>query len=119
MENRYLFRRLKRLIVKDVIIKQTLKLMKKHCLLFLLFCFCCSIGQPIAVAAQEVVQKNIRLELKNERLPEVFKRLEKISGYKIMFTYDDVNHLGVTGTVESSEIKGPKGDCPWRADAAA
>ena len=105
MENRYLFRRLKRLIVKDVIIKQTLKLMKKHCLLFLLFCFCCSIGQPIAVAAQEVVQKNIRLELKNERLPEVFKRLEKISGYKIMFTYDDVNHLGVTGTVESSEIK--------------
>ena len=79
--------------------------MKKHCLLFLLFCFCCSIGQPIAVAAQEVVQKNIRLELKNERLPEVFKRLEKISGYKIMFTYDDVNHLGVTGTVESSEIK--------------
>ena len=81
-------------------------LMKKYCYLFLLFCFCFSVCQPLSVEAQEVVQKkSIRIEVKNERLPEVFKRLEKESGYKIMFTYDDVNHLNVSGTIDSSDIK--------------
>ena len=45
------------------------------------------------------------MELKNERLTEVFKRLEKITGYKIMFTYDDISQLGVNATIESSDIK--------------
>ena len=80
--------------------------MKNSCLLFLLFYIFCSVGYPVAAEAQEVVQKkNIRLEVKNERLPEVFKRLEKESGYKIMFTYDDVNHLKVDKVIESSDIK--------------
>ena len=80
--------------------------MKNYCYLFLLFCFCFSVCQPLSVEAQEVVQKkSIRIEVKNERLPEVFKRLEKESGYKIMFTYDDVNHLNVSGTIDSSDIK--------------
>ena len=78
--------------------------MKNSCLLLLLF-YICSIGCPVVAEAQEAVQKNIRLEVKNERLPEVFKRLEKESGYKIMFTYDDVNHLNVNGVIESSDIK--------------
>ena len=81
-------------------------LMKNYYCLFLLFCFCFSICQPISVEAQEVVQKKtIQMELKNERLPEVFKRLEKISGYKIMFTYDDISKMSVNGTIESSDIK--------------
>ena len=80
--------------------------MKNSFLLFLLFYIFCSVGYPVAAEAQEVVQKkNIRLEVKNERLPEVFKRLEKESGYKIMFTYDDVNHLKVDKVIESSDIK--------------
>ena len=80
--------------------------MKKYCYLFLLFCFCFSVCQPISVEAQEVVpQKTIRMELKNERLPEVFKRLEKISGYKIMFTYDDISQMSVNGTIDSSDVK--------------
>ncbi len=78
--------------------------MKNYCWLVLLFCFCFSIFHPATVSAQDVEQKNIRLELKNERLPEVLKRLEKVSGYKIMFTYDDINHLKVNGTIESSDI---------------
>jgi hypothetical protein len=45
------------------------------------------------------------MELKNERLPEVFKRLEKISGYKIMFTYDDISQMSVNGTIDSSDVK--------------
>ena len=81
-------------------------LMKNYYYLFLLFCICFSVAHPVAMEAQEVVQqKAIRMELKNERLPEVLKRLEKITGYKIMFTYDDINHLGVSGTIESSDIK--------------
>ena len=45
------------------------------------------------------------MELKNERLTEVFKRLEKISGYKIMFTYDDISQMSVNGTIDSSDVK--------------
>ena len=81
-------------------------LMKNYCYLFLLFCLCFSVCQPVSLEAQEVVQKEtIRMELKNERLPEVFERLEKITGYKIMFTYDDISQLGVNATIESSDIK--------------
>lgn len=80
--------------------------MRNYCCLFLLFCFGFSVCQPVSVEAQEVVQqKTIRMELKNDRLPEVFKRLEKMTGYKIMFTYDDISQFGVNGTIEASDIK--------------
>ncbi|MBQ8501852.1 MAG: carboxypeptidase-like regulatory domain-containing protein, partial [Bacteroides sp.] len=45
------------------------------------------------------------MELKNERLPQVLKRLEKITGYKIMFTYDDIIHWGLNGRIDSRDIK--------------
>lgn len=38
------------------------------------------------------VQKNITVEFKNELLAEVLKKLEKMSSYKILFTYDHVQN---------------------------
>lgn len=71
-----------------------------YSLLFLVFTVCA--WQTIG--AQTVKVKEIRLEIKNERLPQVFKRLEKVSGYKILFTYDDLNQFMVTGSLKARNI---------------
>src|SRR5574344_81188 len=53
-----------------------------------------------------VAQKNkeIVLELKNERLPSVFKKLEKVTNYKIMFVTEDVKKFSVTGKIHAKDI---------------
>lgn len=43
--------------------------------------------------------QTISLELKNEPLPIAFKKLEQVSGYKILFTYDDVQAYHITASV--------------------
>jgi len=55
-----------------------------------------SIGLAVPVEAQKAKTKEIKMELKNERLPQALKRLEKVSGYKILFSYDDLNQFTVT-----------------------
>lgn len=59
---------------------------------------------PPPVVAQQSTSKEIVLEAKGERLPQVFKRLEKITGYKIMFITDEVNKYRVEGGVRASNI---------------
>ena len=46
------------------------------------------------------------MEFRNEGLPSVFKRLEKISGYKVLFIYDEISSYTVTGKVEKATIDG-------------
>lgn len=70
--------------------------------LFLIASFLCP---PQWAQAQNAKEKNITMEFKNERLPSVFKRLEKISGYKILFTYDDVNQFAVTGSIKNQTLE--------------
>jgi len=68
-------------------------------LLFLLnFVIFCLYFPVVATAQQskEARGKVIKMELKNERLPQALKRLEKISGYKILFSYDDLNQFTVS-----------------------
>lgn len=57
----------------------------------------------ISVSAQKAKGKEIKLELKDEKLPQALKRLEKVSGYKILFSYDDLNQF----TVGKSRLDAP------------
>ncbi len=45
-------------------------------------------------------QGNITMTFSNESLPSAFSRLSKTSGYKIMFTYNDVENYKVNGSVK-------------------
>lgn len=66
-----------------------------------LVCICVS----LQVEAQNNKEKKVTMEFKNERMPSVLKRLEKESGYKILFTYDDVNKFTVTGSVKGATVE--------------
>lgn len=69
-------------------------------------CFLCVLCfLPYQVGAQTQPQKKITIEFSNERLPSVLKRLEKISGYKILFTYDDVKKFTVSGSVKDKSLE--------------
>lgn len=71
----------------------------------LIVCFLCVLCfLPYQVNAQVQPQKKITIEFSNERLPSVLKRLEKISGYKILFTYDDVKKFTVSGSAKDKSI---------------
>lgn len=70
--------------------------MRKFSVIFIL-AFLITYLCPLAIIAQEEKGREIMLEVKNERLPQVFKRLEKVTGYKIMFITEDVNKFGVNG----------------------
>ena len=50
--------------------------------------------------------KHITMSFKNENLSSALKRLEKVSGCKIMFTYDDVEGYKVSGSVKDQELDG-------------
>lgn len=68
-------------------------------LLFLYLCI------PNSGIAQNENQKKVSMEFKEESLPTVLKRLEKESGYKILFTYDDISKIKVTGSIKNSTIE--------------
>ena len=73
---------------------------QKITVLFLLFLFSCS----SYLGAQTGKEKQITMEFKNERLPSIFKRLEKVSRYKVLFIYDEINSYTSTGKVENATI---------------
>lgn len=77
--------------------------MRKFSVIFIL-AFLITYLCPLAIIAQEEKGREIMLEVKNERLPQVFKRLEKVTGYKIMFITEDVNKFGVNGTIRAKDI---------------
>ena len=65
----------------------------------LLMCFLFTLS---AVQAQE--QKKITVEFKDEALADVLKKLEKLSSYKILFTYDHVQKYKVTASLKDVSI---------------
>ena len=66
---------------------------------FVLTLFCASF-----VDAQEEKGKTITMDFQNENMATVLKRLEKVSGYKILFTYDDVNRFTTSGKLKNVSI---------------
>ena len=75
---------------------------RKRYLLFPLFFFL--FWLPFCAEAQ-VSEKKLTVEFKNEELSSVFKQLSKISGYKILFTYDDVKPYTYSGVIKDKNIR--------------
>lgn len=48
-----------------------------------------------------MAQGNISMKFANESLPSIFSKLEKASGYKILFTYNDVESYQVNGQIKN------------------
>lgn len=78
--------------------------MKRNWYLFIVCLLCVSL-LPHFAEAQTQSEKKITMDFNNERLPSVLKRLEKESGYKILFTYDDVKKFTVTGSVKDQNVR--------------
>lgn len=57
---------------------------------------------PSEVQAQR--KTAIKIEFKKASMPEVLKKLQKTSGYQILFTYDDVKQFTVEGPVHAKDI---------------
>ena len=64
--------------------------------------FTCFLLLTSFVQAQE--RKNITVDFKEEALGEVLKKLEKLSSYKILFTYDHVQGYKVTASLKNVPI---------------
>lgn len=73
---------------------------EKLIVLFLLFLF----SYSPQMEAQTGKEKQVTMEFKNEGLSSIFKRLQKISGYKVLFIYDEVSSYSSTGKVENASI---------------
>jgi TonB-linked SusC/RagA family outer membrane protein len=56
------------------------------------------------LSAQKANKQNITMEAKNEAMASVFKRLEKVSPYKVLFTYRDIENYKVTLKVKNASI---------------
>ena len=74
-----------------------------HChWIMLVLLFCCS-SYTSQVSAQSL-QKEISLESRNEALSSVLKKVEKASGFKILFTYDEVQDYKITASLKSKPV---------------
>lgn len=47
---------------------------------------------------------SITLEVKNEPMPSVLKKIEQISGYKVIFTYDEIQDYKVTASIKNKPV---------------
>ena len=56
---------------------------------------------PLCAAQDEP----LTIAFRNERLPSVFKRLEKLTAYKFLFAYDDVAAYKVNGQIQKASFK--------------
>lgn len=65
----------------------------------------CSIVLIPPVMAQNDDAKRVTMEFKGESLSLVFKKLERLSGYKILFTYDDVSKYQATGSLKDATVQ--------------
>ena len=88
---------------------------QKFIVLFLFFLFAYS----WRVEAQTGKEKQITMEFKNEGLPSIFKRFEKVSGYKVLFIYDEISSYTSTGKVEKATVGKSSVSCPLKPSDSA
>ena len=79
--------------------------MRRKWYLFITCIACICLLSPQANAQTTTPKTEITIEFNNERLPSLLKRLEKVSGYKILFTYDDIKKYTVSGSAKNKGIK--------------
>jgi len=70
---------------------------------YLLFLFLLMLFPPSFIGAQNV--KEIKMEVKGESLPTALKRLESISGYKMIFVYDEISRFNINCKVNAKNIE--------------
>ena len=58
----------------------------------------------IAEAQTSKGKEAITMDFNNEPLPAIFKRLEKVSVYKVLFSYQNVEHYRSTGRLKGATI---------------
>ena len=75
---------------------------QKFIVLFLLYLFV--FGHSLQANAQIDNEKQITMEFKNEGLPSIFNRLEKVSNYQVLFNLEDVSSYTSTGKVVNASI---------------
>ena len=73
--------------------------MRNNYVFLLLFSFYLSLCETNAVFAK-TLEEGIKVQVENESLPQVFKRLEKVYGCQILFVYNDVNSYSFTGVIQ-------------------
>lgn len=78
--------------------------MEKCRVLTIVMLLCCLILTP-PMMAQDGNEKRITMEFKGESLSSALKKLEETSGYKILFSYDDVNQYQVTCNVKNATVE--------------
>ncbi len=76
--------------------------MRRKLLATLLLTTVCLFAVPIGAQTQQKSQ--IRIEFKNASLADVLKKLQKTSGYQILFTYEDVKTFTVDGPIVAKDI---------------
>ena len=70
------------------------------------FCFLMAVGAPHTQFVEaQTLKKEIRIEADNQAMPQVLKQLEKKSGYKILFTNDDLNQFRVSVDFKTKDIR--------------
>ncbi len=77
---------------------------QKHHLCFSLLLLASLTLQTQELQAQER-KEEIRLEVTQKPLSQVFRQLEKSTNYKFVFTHDDVKGMQVTRKVQTTDIK--------------
>ena len=80
-------------------IKRPLYQRAERCLLAVLL-----LVVSISVAAQVPSKETLSFECKNESLASAFQRLERASGYKILFTYEDVQSYRATVSMKNRPV---------------
>lgn len=80
-------------------IKRPLYQRAERCLLAVLL-----LMVSISVAAQVPSKETLSFECKNESLASAFQRLERASGYKILFTYEDVQSYRATVSMKNRQV---------------
>lgn len=80
-------------------IKRPLYQRAERCLLAVLL-----LMVSISVAAQVPSKETLSFECKNESLASAFQRLERASGYKILFTYEDVQSYRATVSMKNRPV---------------
>lgn len=70
----------------------------------LMFFICVFIGMPPAQAFGQDLSKRIDLTCQNEPMPSVLKKVEKVSGFKVLFTYNEVQRFKVTVNLQKKTV---------------
>ena len=76
--------------------------MREKLLATLLLATVCLFAVPLDTQAQQ--KSAIKIELKKASLADALKKLQKTSGYQILFTYDDVKPFTVDGPIKANNI---------------